>query len=314
MRASVRFGGYVLLAVGIVLFGSSLLLETRVSRAAGSATALQPPSQVVQLGDPLKIDIAVSGVTDLAGWEVRIKYDPSILEFASIEPTSWMDSTGRSTFCPSPSVDAVAGNAQMGCGTVDPSPPGPDGDGVVAHVTFSTIATGTSNLEIIKLELSNPSGDDCCGYVTPNEGVVRVASAADAGSGDGALPPTPTPNPVKLTPTPGGLPRTPGAALPGDQLRLTPGAGGSLAADAAPPAPGETSAGAEVAGDAGDVSGSQARQGASRAPNAGTGPLAGVASNLVQTVAAALALAGLACVLAAKTGTLRRVALWRWRR
>lgn len=319
MRTSVRLLGCALLAVaGVVVAGSAGWGSG--ARAASSAVALQPPSQVVHMGENVTVDVAVSGVTDLAAWQVVIRYDPAVLSFAAYQPTGWLDSSGRHQICPSAIVTAQFGTVQLGCGSSNLTPDGVAGGDVVAHVTFTANATGTSNLELLQAQLANPNGDDCCGAAATFEGAVKVV---EPGSSDTTDPPTPTPNPAKLTPTaipglnsPDDL-RLPSGTRTAPGTRTTPSAGGGNASGGSGTggsATGGTISGA-VAGASngglfgGSSSGGQASgsAGAPGAPHAGTGTVRSEHSLLVRLGAGLLAVVGLVCLAVSGFERRRRV-------
>lgn len=292
----------------VLLAAAAAAAALRASASGNPVVSIQPASQVVQPGESVRFDIAVSGVTDVAAWEVRLKYDPQVLAFQSFEETPWMSSTGRQVTCPEAEADEVNGIVVQYCGSIGATPPGPGGDGVLGRFTFSTKATGTSNLEFVKIGFAVPEGSDCCGAFTVEEGAVRIASAG----GDAQLPPTPTPNPAKLTPTPVNAQR-------GDLLLLTPVVGAPVE-DAGPPPPsgsppsGSAPAGTpeesarlgEVAGAAsGLFGGTAAPAGRSGAPIAGTGSRTTVASAAAAATTMALGVAGLFCIVASGAERIR---------
>ena len=225
MRNSVRFAGFVLLGVAAVVFGSSMWRDAGVSDAAGASMSLQPASQVVQAGEHVTVDISVADVADLAAWQLVLKYDPAVLTFESFEQTDWLDSTGRSQQCPSATVDSQhllpMYSVDVGCGSFNKTPEGPNGSGVVAHLTFTAAATGTSDLVVLKALLANPLSDDSCCVPAVHQGAIKVVPPGSNNPGSNELPAVPTPNPALLTPVAG-----PGQ---GDQLTL--GNAGSSAVD-----------------------------------------------------------------------------------
>src|SRR5581483_12455784 len=311
----VRVWGCALLATAALVFASSVGGWPHGGSAAGAATvALTPPSQVVHVGENVTVDVSLSDVTDMAAWEVMIKYDPSILSFTGFQPTDWLASTGRTPQCPGAVVDTNIGTARFGCVTFGQEPPaGVAGSGVVAHATFAANATGTSNLELVSVGYAIPEGSGAPVGGT-YEGAVKVIEPGDSDPQDTSLPPTPTPNPVKLTPT-----ARPGGGTD-DDLRL-PGTSGTPGAGQTPPAGtiggGTTGSGARGGAGAGSSgagsvfgqssSGSAGgAAGGTGAPHAGQGTVRTEHSLLVRVGAGVLAAAGLACLAAAGLERRRR--------
>jgi hypothetical protein len=170
--------------------------------------SLTPPSQRVDEGDTVSVSVDLENVSNVGAWEIAIKYDPDILEFADYTSTSFLSATGRQAECPLAVEDESNGWVLIGCGTLG-SGSGPSGSATVATARFTALSSGVSDLEIVKAEITDPRGsDDCCPPSKVNEAAVRV--------GDGDMPPTPTPNPRKLTPTvpAGAATRDPSSLLP----------------------------------------------------------------------------------------------------
>ena len=302
------------------LFASGLGSGTGAARADVATVALQPPSQVVHVGENVTVDVAVSGVTDLAAWQVTIKYDPTVVSFSSYSKTDWLDSSGRTQSCPNAIVTNVTSTfatAQFGCGSLNPTPAGVDGGDVVAHATFTANGEGTSNLELLSAELALPEGSDCCGPVTTHEGVVQVVAA---GAAETTPPPTPTPDPTKLTPSP--IPQDPNSLTLPTGSRTTPTSGSSTPQAGSTPdsagsgstAPGSGTPASGVLGASGGLfSGSSsggaggANPSASGAPHAGEGTVRDEHPLAVRLGAALLALAGLGCLAVAGFERRRRV-------
>ncbi len=320
MTTGLRLLGCALLGVAAVMVASSLGGGAGSAKADVATVALTPPSQVVHMGENVTVDIEVSGVTDLAAWGVTIKYDPTVVSFGSYQRTDWMDSTGRHQSCPNAIITHYTDTfetAQFGCGSLASTPAGVDGSGVVAHATFTTNGEGTSNLELLSAGLALPLGDDCCGPVTTHEGAVQVVAA---GAAETTPPPTPTPNPVKLTPT--AIPQDPDQLTLPTGSRTTPTSGGSTpsAGSGSGPSggsgsgnPGSGSGGSGVLGASqGLFSGNSSTGGggtsasASGAPHAGEGTLRDQHSLAVRLSAGLLALAGVAFVGFAGLGFRRR--------
>jgi hypothetical protein len=299
MKVSLRDGLVALMGVTFTALGIAAWREGTASSAGNAVVALRPPSQVVAVGEKVTLDVTVANVTNLASWEVKLRYDPKILAFESFVEGPFLASTGRGVSCLDPFIADEGATVLFGCASSAMTPPGPDGSGTVATVTFAAKGAGTTPVEIIKTELALPEGSDCCGPVTAEEAAVRVVASQSEKTG-AAPPATPTPNPRKLTPTPVN-------ATPGPSLVLTPGAGGGE-----PPAGSGGVAGA-VTGPPGDAGGGANRDngdlfrsaagatagGSQRgSPRAGEGSLARTRGELPATVGSGLAIAGALLVAA----------------
>lgn len=314
MNVSLRNGLMALMGVMLTATGVAVWREGTASSAGNGVMSLQPPSQVVTLGEKVTIDVAVSNVTNLATWELKLRYDPDVLTFESYAGRPFLESSGRAVSCLDPFVNpAEPGTAQFGCVSTGLTPPGVEGSGVVATLTFATKGVGTTPIEILKAELANPNGDDCCGAVVTQEAAVRVVASQQEESST-APPPTPTPNPRKLTPTPV-------KATPEPSLVLTPGAGGGSeppagtggVAGAVSGPPGGPGAGA-TGGTANDLfrsASGAAPPGERGSPRAGEGSFARTRDELTQVIGSGLAIAGSLIVAAVlsrqRQGTIGRL-------
>ena len=186
----------VVAAVVLVLGG----LPARVG-ASSPSMSLDPPSQNVALaGGPVTVTVGIHDVSNMASWEFAISYDPAVVSFVSAQQDKTPLATIGSPFCPAPIVDQVAGSVRMGCATSGVSTQdgtGASGSGTLGTMTFAPKAAGTSQLVFTRLEVGTPQDADI--VAEQAQAVIRVLGPGDSG---GALAPTPTVNPVGLTPTP----------------------------------------------------------------------------------------------------------------
>jgi hypothetical protein len=122
---------------------------------ATTVVCVVPPSQVVAAGSQVSIDFVVDNVTNLAAYQVEIKYDPFLLTFVSASNDAFLGSTGRSVFCPPVILNLTS--IVFSCATIGASPPGPDGTGMLFHATFQAgVNTGISALTLLQYDLTDP--------------------------------------------------------------------------------------------------------------------------------------------------------------
>lgn len=132
-----------------------------------------PSTQTVDAGDDVDVDIYIYSAADLFGFQLNMGYDPAILEFKENSEGSFLDEGGSAdTFYmpPDTSVQGLVKNivcarkGQIG---------GVDGDGILATVTFSAISSGTSDLTISNVMLSDSLITETQSTVSNGEVVVR---------------------------------------------------------------------------------------------------------------------------------------------
>ncbi|HET6615030.1 MAG TPA: cohesin domain-containing protein, partial [Dehalococcoidia bacterium] len=126
----------------------------------GQASVGFSPTQIAAgLNQDLEYAIDVSNVSNLGSYQFTLRFDRTRLQFIDVVNDTFLGSTGRSIFCPSP-VLADARDLSFGCVTTGGSPPGPTGGGTLARVRFRTISTGPADLQLVKMELSDPLAND----------------------------------------------------------------------------------------------------------------------------------------------------------
>ncbi len=116
--------------------------------------SLSPPIQSQPLGATVAVDVNVADVTDLAAYDFTLTFDKTILAYASVTDAGFLTSTGRTALCSSPPSIEVAndqGSVNFHCNTYGLinngfGTHGPSGSGVLAHVTFTAIASGASGI------------------------------------------------------------------------------------------------------------------------------------------------------------------------
>ncbi len=191
------------IGVGVGVLGA-LLTAMAVAAGAGAnastvtaSLSIAPPSQTVDAGDTVTVDVSINNVVDMAAWEFVISYNPAVLDYTGAAADKTMLQPVGSVFCPGVIADEVAGKVTLSCGTFgnaegEDLANGADGSGKLGAVSFAAKAAGKSPIVFTKIELARADSTGIA--VTGSTGMVCV----DACSG---VEPTPTYNPALLTPT-----------------------------------------------------------------------------------------------------------------
>jgi len=116
----------------------------------------------ITVGDNLSVELRISGVADLYGWEVDIRFDPALLSLSSQSAGNFFDTGGPSLFVPGV-LDGGTGVISFVAGSLFGGVAGVDNDGVLARFSFNTSASGPatfslSNATLIDSQLSSISG------------------------------------------------------------------------------------------------------------------------------------------------------------
>jgi len=147
----------------------SLIATLIVSISIASATSLyvNPSSISKTVGStfPVKIDVTVN---NLLSYELKLSYNPSILEATSVT----LSFLNEPTILVKKEINNVAGNVWIATSSIPPSsmlPAQPkSGSGTLATVTFKVKKTGTSNLHLYDVILIDSNTNDI--VVQPKDG------------------------------------------------------------------------------------------------------------------------------------------------
>jgi hypothetical protein len=127
-----------------------VLLAGLVSRPAlATSVSIQPATSSVTQGDTFTVDIAITGAADLVAYQFDLTYDSAILTATEVTSGPFLTSGGGSSvffagdFATTPGSIPATAESLVG-GTT----PGVSGDGVLAHISFLAIATGSSALTL----------------------------------------------------------------------------------------------------------------------------------------------------------------------
>jgi hypothetical protein len=119
--------------------------------------SLQPHSSYQAHGDSFSLDVAISDVTDLFGFQFGLSYDPSVLSLTGISLGSFLGSDGALTFAVGAIIDNTTGRTRrpFSAARVGTSIPGISGSGILATVGFDAINTGSSSLSLLSVILAD---------------------------------------------------------------------------------------------------------------------------------------------------------------
>ena len=185
--------------------------------SGNTATSLGPTDECVAVrsGDTVQVDIVITDVTDLLGWEAYAIYDASVLKLTDRDVKLFLAAnTGSNVFDASDAPANANGRYHVG-GADIADPPVPDsGSGVLARLTFSALSPGVSLITIRPLDFSGDDKPDI-GPILTGFGGERIgdsngdtyfdgptADAWIAVDGDCPQQPPPLPTVVPFTPAP----------------------------------------------------------------------------------------------------------------
>ena len=142
----------LLLLLFFVIGSRSFLIAP--SNATGAATVSVFPSSITAVvGQNFSINVNVTGVSDLYGWEVELNWTATILNEVNATEGPFLKWDGNSTFFYY-NLNATAGQITAECtrlGKVS----GVNGSGVLVNIKFSVQSSGQSSLNLYAILLNS---------------------------------------------------------------------------------------------------------------------------------------------------------------
>jgi len=189
---------------------ATLLLASTGHAAQGTQVVVVPASMVVDPGEVFTIDVEVHDVVDLYGLDIRLVFDPTILEAQDVVAGGFLPHT---VFEAHRTVDNSAGEVRYVAALMPPST-ALSGSGVLARVTFRARSPGSSELDLSVMLASDLAeaipAEVSGGLVVVSGDTPTPSPTGPAGARRAFLPivrrgfpaPTPSPTPTQTaTPT-----------------------------------------------------------------------------------------------------------------
>ncbi len=124
----------------------------------GTGFAFSTDTTTVRVGDRFTLQINAEKVTDLAGWQFDLTFDPDVLEAIEVKEGGFLKRGGRTTFFQKGTVDNAGGKIE-GLSAALISKNGVTGTGTLLSVIFSAKADGNSRLSLHNFQLGSTTGD-----------------------------------------------------------------------------------------------------------------------------------------------------------
>ena len=135
-------------------FGFEPGTEYTVAMGVGYAFSRKP----IHTGDTFTFDVRAENITDLAGWQFDITFDPTALEAINVSEGDFLKTDGGTTFFQGGSIDNAAGKI-TGLSAARLSTQGVDGTGTLLQVQFKAKAVGATELALRNFEFAASTGD-----------------------------------------------------------------------------------------------------------------------------------------------------------
>ena len=136
-------------------FGFEPGTEYTVSMGVGYTFSKTP----IHVNDTFTLDIRAENITDLAGWQFDITFDPAILEAINVTEGDFLKKDGGTTFFQGGSTDNANGTI-TGLSAIRLSAPGVSGTGTLLQVRFKAKQGGETELVLQKFQFGSATGDN----------------------------------------------------------------------------------------------------------------------------------------------------------
>ena len=135
-------------------FGFEPGTDYTVSMGVGYTFSKTP----IHTDDIFTLDIRAENVTDLAGWQFDIVFDPAALEAIDVTEGDFLKTDGGTTFFQGGSIDNAAGKI-TGLSAARLSTQGVNGTGTLLQVRFKAKSAGETELTLDKFQFGSVTGD-----------------------------------------------------------------------------------------------------------------------------------------------------------
>jgi Cohesin domain len=136
-----------------------------------TTVSIEPTSNAFSVGDTFSLNIIVSDVVDLYGFQFDIGFSPSVVSATGITEGAFLSSGGSTFFIPG-DIDNVLGTISLTGDTLLSLSPGVDGGGILATVTFQALTAGSSPVDLSNIILLDSGLSEIS--TSPQNGMVNV--------------------------------------------------------------------------------------------------------------------------------------------
>jgi adhesin HecA-like repeat protein len=128
-----------------------LTAAVAASPAMGAAILSVTPASLPVVGaESFSLNISISGVTDLFGYQFDLGFNPAVLSVTGESEGPFL-ATGGSTFFIPGSIDNVGGTVSATADTLLTAISGVSGSGILATIDFSSIGNGASSITLFNV-------------------------------------------------------------------------------------------------------------------------------------------------------------------
>jgi hypothetical protein len=116
---------------------------------------VDPQTTKSEVGQDFSINISISRVVDLSGWQIQLSWNKTILDVLNATEGPFLKSGGNNPYFAAPKI-YENGSLLLDCSRVG-NVPGINGSGVLATIRFNVISSGECDLHLYGAMLANSS-------------------------------------------------------------------------------------------------------------------------------------------------------------
>lgn len=166
---------HLLICFGLAACFVTILLQlhtTTISTQAATTTASIIPSSIsAVVGQNFDVNITITDVSNLYGWEFRLSWNANLLNLTSVTEGPFLKSSNRTFF--SSNFNSTSGVMVVDC-TLMGNVPGVSGTGTLSTITFHVENAGQGQLSLYGVTLVDPNNIDIPAVTTSSYGYFGV--------------------------------------------------------------------------------------------------------------------------------------------
>lgn len=173
-----------------VVMGAAVGIRAKVEAAPPEPTVRIEPARLDVLpNEDFELRLMINDVEDLAGFEFRMAYDPSVMEVTDATTGDLVGTTDRLVIPVEPQI-GEEGSVAFGALSVGQEP-GANGSGLLATVACRALEAGETSLRLEKVEVFNTTPELLSVRVEDGQVTVKDTDAREAEPSDGSPRATP---------------------------------------------------------------------------------------------------------------------------
>ena len=147
----------------------------------GARFSLSTTSTQVKVGGTFTVQLKAENISDLAGWQSNVVFDPAVLKVSNVSEGSFLKQGGGRTHFLKGTIDNAIGRID-GIGSARFSEGGVNGEGTLLSVTFTAKANGESRLSVRKFQAGSSTSETISSR--PADIIITVGDPAVSDVGD----------------------------------------------------------------------------------------------------------------------------------